>query len=66
MEKLRPCPFCGRKTIIFENCYYMFSVRCPKCGAVMWGDIIDKTKYPSLDEVVEAWNRRANDGEKVH
>ena len=63
MEKLKPCPFCGRRAII--ECWtsggMMYMVKCgnPDCAVPTEG-------YPSgrdLKVVSEQWNRRVKDKE---
>lgn len=60
-EELKPCPFCGRKSIIehwsSDGAMYMVKCNNPDC-------LIPVTSYPAghnLDEVMKEWNRRAND-----
>lgn len=57
MNELKPCPFCGEQI----NCYQMKSagygeIICGNCGVVFRFILAD-----SLNDVKEAWNRRAND-----
>ncbi len=61
-QKLKPCPFCGSKeAYLAVNCYGQNSVRCPNCGAVVWGN---DNESPTKKRAIELWNRRAtNDGE---
>lgn len=69
--KLKPCPFCGanehsagRPAVITETLMgpdgsaLDYAVRCQRCGAQTdW--------YPDeKEDAVEAWNRRAGEGEK--
>ena len=66
MAELLPCPFCGKKeAYLTRNCYGQNYVRCPNCGAVVWGN-----DNESLTEkrAVELWNTRApkeRGGEKI-
>ena len=65
--KLLPCPFCGGEAAI-HNCLELKNdtaraiyagkqgVHCSVCG-------IATTLYNSEVEAVEAWNRRATDGD---
>lgn len=62
MDKLKPCPFCGDKAILrnraasfYTNDRY-YAAKCISCGAMV-GESDNKK------EVVEAWNRRAGDGQ---
>lgn len=52
-NKLRPCPFCGSHRIQINRIYYTNEayLRCKDCG-------IEQSLYDSLDEAIEAWNRR--------
>ena len=57
-EKLKQCPFCGSKravTIVDDETEERFGVKCFSCGGM-----IDTEKY-TLQEAIEAWNRRARD-----
>ena len=58
--KLLPCPFCGGEAELYkgfeEPDWYKCHVGC-SCGATMF------TRYGDRDETIEAWNRRANDGD---
>ena len=56
---LIPCPFCGGEAVLIKN-PEGFDTHCVKCstcgcntGAYLGGD--------SLQNAVDAWNRRAND-----
>ena len=60
--KLKPCPFCGEMPTIgemHEDCgdlgYSVMCInnKCPIEARTAW--------HTDLKEVVEAWNRRAND-----
>lgn len=58
MEKLKPCPLCGRRAIIerWASGGMMYMVKCgnPDCAVPTEG-------YPSgrdLNVVIEQWNRR--------
>lgn len=63
-EQLKPCPFCGGKAYVFVD--NGVSVICPKCGArskiLVDGKYNDKISGCAVDSVIEAWNRRMNDG----
>lgn len=58
-NELKPCPFCGGKTI---ECYLYdrefgierYKVCCFRCSAQFYRG--------TKKEAIEAWNRRCNDG----
>ena len=60
-ENLKPCPFCGgeaksKSSVDVFGHEGFFSVLCRKCYA--------RTGYYETEaEVIEAWNRRANEKE---
>ena len=58
--ELKPCPFCGGEAKAFY-CEESgtFDVQCQVCGAIPY--IGYRRSGMSPDEVIEAWNRRAND-----
>lgn len=57
MTDLKPCPFCGRKEAYISKNYMGESfVRCPVCGAIVYGG--DNVMF-SEKQAIEAWNRRA-------
>lgn len=63
MSELKPCPFCGGTAHLFVN--EGVRVICPTCGAST-KILIDAMGYKSVlgnsvESVIEAWNRRAND-----
>lgn len=61
-DKLKPCPFCGKKNIIIETWRsggprYMVKCNNPDCP-------VPEKGYPTgsnLIEVEEEWNRRAGE-----
>ena len=60
-KELRECPFCGNRprgclTYSFEKKQCRFVIQCTKCNAQM--------EYRNKESAINAWNRRANDGEK--
>lgn len=66
MDKLQPCPFCGGEAKVYAftsgricvmcmNCYCQTQVESDFC-------IADAKKKSACEKVVEAWNRRVNDG----
>lgn len=58
MDELKPCPFCGGmpQTVVDDETEEKIGVKCFSCGGC-----IDSEK-DTLDEAIEAWNRRASDG----
>lgn len=77
MDKLKPCPFCGGEYVQAEIYYPLaeFRIYCIEgdgCAANMTlsfedagiiGDRLDFAKAQEImEQLVEAWNRRANDG----
>jgi Lar family restriction alleviation protein len=55
---LKPCPFCGGEAVLIDNGYFT-DVSCKNFHCRGWADdLMFKTK----EEAIEAWNRRANDG----
>ena len=64
MAELKPCPFCGETSIYVERTIahtmtgYLYKVRCgniPYCAVIQSG-------FYSEEAAIEAWNRRAGDG----
>ena len=53
MAELKPCPFCGGEPCLHGDDYYW--VTCFECGVETSGD-------EDVSKVIEAWNRRAEDG----
>lgn len=53
MSELIPCPFCAGEARIF-GMKTMSLVGCTSCGCVT-------AVFGTVDEAVEAWNRRVND-----
>lgn len=59
MAELKPCPFCGGEVkICFDFRYEVYEVNCCRCNGTYthWHGVVD--------EAIEAWNRRANDGQR--
>lgn len=60
LNGLKPCPFCGKQeAYLTSNCYGQNYVRCPNCGAVVWGNDDENL---TEKRAVELWNRRADNG----
>lgn len=57
--ELAPCPFCGGKAVVYKDPSYLpltirYKVICENCSVQMYRGTMDK--------VVEACNRRADNG----
>lgn len=74
-SELKPCPHCGCENIVAEVSYIgkRFAVYCEECHAEMElsfadaqlgnGEFISFYEMQKImDELVEAWNRRADNG----
>lgn len=63
--ELKPCPFCGSTEIDYGICTGTLRgfgyVQCEDCGA----EISKPTKCQNADTAIEAWNRRADNGDKI-
>ena len=56
MAELKPCPFCGgEEAYLASNCYAQNYVRCPNCGATLWGN---DNETPSKKQIIKMWNTR--------
>ena len=53
-EVLKPCPFCGSKAILAKP-YTRTWIVCADCLA-------ETSTYTTIEEAIEAWNRRADNG----
>lgn len=64
MDELKKCPFCGGKAAVVVN--DGVKVMCITCGAQTASYIDSVTVidhgYNSVQRVVDAWNRRADNG----
>ena len=63
MAELKPCPFCGGKAKLRETTYGdnidAYVVYCTNRECEVW----PSTRYRRFrSEAIEAWNRRAEDG----
>lgn len=66
--ELKPCPFCGGKSILIHISDGVFTVECQKCNAMMgrthetYNSLHAKTHthIESAFEAIEAWNRRTD------
>ena len=59
-QKLRECPFCGSEAVIHESIEGRYYIMCSvsKICTVIPSTLV----YSNLNDAVEAWNRRADDG----
>ena len=57
MDNLKPCPFCGKypQTVVDDETDGKFGVKCFACGGSIYPE------KDTLQEAIEAWNRRATD-----
>lgn len=65
MAELKPCPFCGGVGRLFhsrETFAIASYVYCEKCRCRSEPFYIS-TEHSSDDKAIEAWNRRAGDGD---
>lgn len=72
-EKLKRCPFCGKKpyshieVIKSYSTYTLrFTVRCVECDINKYFDVCCAESFKKIEsamyKAVEAWNRRADNG----
>ena len=73
MAELKPCPFCGAKIKIVTSSYGGHGYRlyhditddpteeCPIAGHEDEGEM-GMWIYDTIEDAIEAWNRRAEDG----
>lgn len=59
MNELKPCPFCGSTDIKVHGPYFIedryVMVKCNDCNC-------NTAIYKTVDQAVEAWNRRVGNG----
>lgn len=63
MIELKPCPFCGGKAHVEKNFdeTYRFYHTCKNTQINIY-----KTGFKTRKEAIEAWNRRADNGQSNH
>lgn len=62
MTELKPCPFCGEEPEIVSYISYhktVYKVRCNNRDCPIIAATLD---YISIEDAIEAWNRRADNG----
>lgn len=59
MSELKPCPFCGGKTLDIRKGKYMWWIECCNADCGTLGGVKRRKK-----EAIDAWNRRVGEGEK--
>lgn len=63
MEELKPCPFCGGEGVVKIEEFGAELMFLPHCGNLGYGCwAMQENWYDTLDEAIEAWNRRTEDG----
>lgn len=55
--ELKPCPFCGGEAIDTYNTHHKYIIYCENENCMMNQNEVG---YESLEEAIEAWNRRAD------
>jgi len=59
LEKLKPCPFCGGKAILYAKVGFttigVYDIRCQKCNAGFG------YTFATEELAIETWNRRVKD-----
>lgn len=58
---LEPCPFCGGEAETMGSDYFaIYAAACKDKDCI--GFYCRDMNFKTIDEAVEAWNRRANEG----
>ena len=60
-KELKPCPFCGERSVYLDKAYSYYSdtvIYCENCDIVFSLDDVNATE----EQLIEAWNRRADNG----
>ena len=60
-RELKKCPFCGCKVKPEQNYIQQISVKCDGCGVKVFF-VVNDVALRNIEDVINAWNRRANDG----
>lgn len=65
MERLKPCPFCGKEAAMCKNDDGLWVVGCLD-DYMCFGNISHIAMvFVSKESAIATWNRRANDGDSV-
>ena len=60
-KELKPCPFCGERSVHLDKAYSYFNdtvIYCENCDIVFSLDDVNAKE----EQLIEAWNRRADNG----
>ena len=60
MTDLKPCPFCGETATVRYNTVFDFVPWCKNPDCIL-NDLM--LGYETEEKAIEAWNRRADNGE---
>ena len=60
-EKLKPCPFCGKKAEFHTFYNGEIAAGCPKCGISTLHGRPTYEGERAYTKLAKTWNRRAND-----
>lgn len=72
--KLKSCPFCGESSILCKDRYGKFLIKCNSCQFYYGIELEDneelidgwRATFNTMEEAIEAWNRRCyKHGKKV-
>ena len=59
MTELKPCPFCGGTPYMAQNYLGQMYVRCPECGACVWGRDTDDWSIDKMGEKIFTFTKAA-------
>ena len=64
MDELKPCPFCGGKAVLYasENGICVICFKCEARSTVRMDSLNYSSPTCATKDVIEAWNRRADNG----